>query len=92
MSPTPVIWIAHRGASLVAPENTLAAIAAAVRRRADGVEFDVRGTRDGHIVLMHDDALDRTTTGSGKIRDLTLRQIRRADAGIKNVTFTSSAE
>lgn len=83
MSPTPVIWIAHRGASLVAPENTLAAIAVAVRRRAHGVEFDVRGTRDGRLVLMHDDSLDRTTTGSGKVRDLTLRQIRRADAGIK---------
>ena len=77
------IWIAHRGASLSTPENTLAAIEEAVKLRADGVEFDVRGTRDGRIVLMHDDSLDRTTTGSGKVRDLSLRQIRRADAGLK---------
>ena len=83
MSSTPIIWIAHRGASLVAPENTLASIAKALSRRADGVELDVRGTRDGRVVLMHDDTLDRTTTGSGKVRDLTLRQIRRADAGVK---------
>ena len=77
------IWIAHRGASLVAPENTLAAIERAIKLRADGVEFDVRGTRDGRVVLMHDDSLDRTTTGSGKVRELSLRQIRRADAGLK---------
>lgn len=79
----PVLWIAHRGASQVAPENTLAAIGRAVARRCDGVEFDVRGTRDGHIVLMHDAALDRTTTGSGLVAELSLRQIRRADAGAK---------
>jgi len=77
------LWIAHRGASLVAPENTLIAIGRAIKLRADGVEFDVRGTREGQIVLMHDDSLDRTTTGSGKVCELSLRQVRRADAGLK---------
>lgn len=81
MPPSPPIWVAHRGVSQVAPENTLPAIRKAVERKADAVEFDVRGTRDNRIVLMHDDRVDRTTDGTGLVRDMTLRQIRRLDAG-----------
>ena len=81
MPPASPIWIAHRGASSVAPENTLPAIRKAIDRRADSVELDVRCTRDNRIVLMHDDTVNRTTDGTGRVRDLTLRQIRRLDAG-----------
>lgn len=73
--------VAHRGFSAAAPENTLAAIDAAIRAGADGCEFDVRATRDGHLVLLHDETLDRTTTGRGKVAEATLDEVRRLDAG-----------
>ncbi|MEW6358718.1 MAG: glycerophosphodiester phosphodiesterase family protein [Planctomycetota bacterium] len=73
--------IAHRGASGAAPENTLAALQHAVDIGAGAVEFDVRRTADGQIVLMHDGSVDRTTDGAGKVEDLTLDQIRALDAG-----------
>ena len=60
----------------VAPENTLSAIRAAIVIGADFVEIDVRQTLDGQLVLMHDDELDRTMQGSGKIADLTLAQLQ----------------
>ncbi len=75
--------IAHRGASAAAPENTLAAFRLAVDLGADGIELDVRGTADGHLVIIHDAAVDRTTDGTGKIAALTLEQVRRFDAGRK---------
>ncbi len=71
----------HRGARRYAPENTLPAIEKAIRMGADYVEIDVRTTRDGHHVLMHDDIVDRTTDGTGRVRDLRLDQIRGLDAG-----------
>lgn len=74
---------AHRGASNTAPENTLAAIRLAATLGADGVEIDVRLTKDGVPVLMHDSSVDRTTNGTGNVRDLTLKQIRTLDAGQK---------
>lgn len=73
--------IAHRGASLVAPENTLAAFRAALHGGARAVELDVHPTRDGELVVMHDDRVDRTTDGSGALRDLTLAEVRGLDAG-----------
>ena len=69
--------VAHRGESCGAPENTLRAIALAHERGAKAVEFDVGVTRDGHLVLMHDLRVDRTTDGHGRLRDLTLEQVRR---------------
>jgi len=80
MSERLFIW-AHRGASAVAPENTLAAFAAALAAGADGIELDVQITRDGVPVVLHDDRLDRTTDRCGRVRALTLRQVRQADAG-----------
>jgi len=65
------ILMVHRGASRFAPENTLEAYAAAMDRGADGVEIDIRRTRDGVLYLFHDDDLERLTTGSGKVRELT---------------------
>jgi glycerophosphoryl diester phosphodiesterase len=73
--------VAHRGYSSVAPENTLPALAAAVRTGATYVEFDVRTTADGVPVVFHDRTVDRTTDGSGHVWDLTLDEIRELDAG-----------
>lgn len=73
---------AHRGLSLGCPENTLPAFLAAIAVGADEIEFDLRVTKDDHIVICHDSAIDRTTSGSGEISDLTFEQIRNEDAGI----------
>ncbi len=73
--------VAHRGFSSIAPENTLAAIHEAVKAGATGCEFDVYGCADGTVVLMHDETINRTTNGSGKVTDLTLKQLRKLDAG-----------
>lgn len=73
--------IGHRGASADAPENTLAAIALAAEQTADGVEFDVQLSADGHPILLHDDTVDRTTNGSGVVTTFTLAQLKQLDAG-----------
>jgi glycerophosphoryl diester phosphodiesterase len=67
--------IGHRGARARAPENTLEGIRAAARCRADLVEVDVRLSRDGSLVLMHDETVDRTTRGSGKVEELSLAEL-----------------
>jgi glycerophosphoryl diester phosphodiesterase len=74
--PSPLV-VAHRGASLVEPENTLAAFEAAVEAGAAAVEFDVRMTADGHAVVLHDPSVDRTTDGSGPVAGLTLLEVKR---------------
>ena len=73
----------HRGFSTEYPENTMLAFRKALAAGADGIEFDARLTADGQIIIMHDPTVDRTTTGTGKVRDMTLAEIRRLDAGIK---------
>jgi glycerophosphoryl diester phosphodiesterase len=75
--------IAHRGASLLAPENTLSAFRLAVELGADAIEFDVKLSRDRVPVILHDMTLDRTTNGTGKIKDTTLDDIKKLDAGSK---------
>ncbi len=77
------IIIAHRGASAVAPENTLAAFDAAVRMGADAVEMDVKLTFDKEVVIIHDKSVNRTTNGSGEVKSLTLKDIGMLDAGSK---------
>jgi glycerophosphoryl diester phosphodiesterase len=72
---------AHRGASAYAPENTLAAFELAVRQGADGIELDAKLTVDGQVVVIHDQKVDRTTEGSGWVRDMPLAEIKRLDAG-----------
>ena len=72
------IW-AHRGASAYAPENSLAAFKLAVEQGADGIELDVQLTADGELVVCHDETIDRTSTGTGAIVDLTLKQLRQYD-------------
>lgn len=73
--------IAHRGASALAPGNTLAAFAKAAELNADGIEFDVQLSADNVPVVIHDFTVDRTTDGSGRVADLTLAQLKRLDAG-----------
>src|SRR5919107_1144475 len=73
--------LAHRGASGLAPENTLEAFRLAVQSGAGGLELDVHLTRDGHIVVIHDPTLDRTTNTSGAVAGMTLDELREADAG-----------
>jgi len=72
---------AHRGASGSHPENTVAAFVAAAELEVERVEFDVRRTADGALVIMHDPTVDRTTNGSGAVWTLTLSQVRDLDAG-----------
>jgi len=72
---------AHRGAMDTHPENTIAAFKEAIRLQAEMIEFDVRMTKDKHLVILHDETVDRTTNSRGKIDDYTLKQIKALDAG-----------
>jgi glycerophosphoryl diester phosphodiesterase len=76
-----IVNIAHRGASGLAPENTIAAIEAAIDMGADMIALDVHITKDGHVVVFHDLKLDRTTNGTGLIHDFTLGELKQLDAG-----------
>lgn len=78
--PNPIIF-AHRGASMHAPENTMAAFELAVEQGADGIELDVKLSGDGHVVVIHDATVDRTTGGRGRVKDMSLDQLRALDAG-----------
>ena len=69
--------MAHRGASVEHPENTIEAFEAAIDAGADAVEFDVRMTADGHAVVMHDPDVSRTTDGTGLVSELTLEELRK---------------
>lgn len=73
--------IAHRGASAYAPENTLAAFQKAVDSNSDAFELDAKLTNDGEIVVIHDQSVDRTTNGTGKVKNLSLEELRKLDAG-----------
>lgn len=75
--------IAHRGFSGKYPENTMIAFQKAVEVGCDGVETDVHITKDGAIVICHDERVDRTTDGKGFIKDLTYNEIKKLYAGIK---------
>lgn len=72
---------AHRGASETHPENTLSALCEAVRLGAHMIEFDVALTKDGQLVLMHDNTIDRTTNGKGAVSNRTLAEVKKLDAG-----------
>jgi len=73
--------LAHRGASSLAPENTLEAFRIAVEAGAGGLELDVHLTRDGHVVVIHDPTVDRTTNGTGAVSVMTIDELRGFDAG-----------
>jgi glycerophosphoryl diester phosphodiesterase len=74
---------AHRGASGIAPENTLEAFTAGLDAGAERLELDVHATADGHVVVLHDPTVDRTTDGSGAVRTLSLAELKRLDAGAR---------
>ena len=76
-----VMAIAHRGFSTAAPENTLAAFKKAIELHPEMMECDVRRTKDGAMVVIHDAAVDRTTNGKGRVAELTLAEIKGLDAG-----------
>ena len=73
--------IAHRGASAHAPENTLAAFQLALDQGADGIELDVMLSKDGQLIVIHDDRVDRTTNGTGKVAEMYLPELKVLDAG-----------
>jgi glycerophosphoryl diester phosphodiesterase len=75
--PPPLVY-AHRGDAAHAPENTMAA---AIEAGADGIEFDVHATSDGHLVVVHDYELARTTSGEGLVHERTLDEVRSLSAG-----------
>ncbi len=77
---TPIL-IAHRGGSLEAPENTLAAFRHAIELGMGFVELDVQMSSDGELVVIHDETLDRTTDGTGAVGDYTFEELRQRDAG-----------
>ncbi len=79
-SDVPLI-IAHRGASMFAPENTLAAFQLAAELGADAIELDAKLSSDGHIVIHHDSTLERTTNGSGPLYRHSLIELKRLDVG-----------
>jgi glycerophosphoryl diester phosphodiesterase len=75
--------IGHRGIPHLAPENTMASFKLAVDKGADGLETDIQMTRDGELVLIHDETLDRTTNGTGLVLTHTLSELKALDAGSK---------
>ncbi len=78
------LFFAHRGGAKLAPENTLEAFRSAVEVwGVDVLEMDVHVTRDGELVVLHDETVDRTTDGEGPIRNLTLQEVRELDAGFR---------
>lgn len=74
--------VAHRGASAYAPENTLEAFELAITQGAEVIELDVHLTRDNEVVVIHDARVDRTTSGRGEVRAITLDELRSLDAGV----------
>lgn len=82
----PLIW-GHRGASGHAPENTLPAFRMAADMGADGVELDVQETKDGVLVVCHDETVDRTSNGAGWVKDFTFEEIRKLDFSGGNAAY-----
>jgi len=76
------IVIAHRGDKAYAPENTLSAFKQAAEKGADAVEFDVKLTSDGHVIVLHDQTVDRTTSGTGDVSKLSFAAVRDLDASV----------
>ena len=78
-----VICYAHRGARAHAPENTLAAFTLAFELGAEGIECDVQRSRDGRLVIIHDDTVDRTTDGTGSVAEQCFDELRALNAGVR---------
>ncbi|MGE0826296.1 MAG: glycerophosphodiester phosphodiesterase [Candidatus Binatia bacterium] len=76
-----MVVTSHRGAGSLEPENTVRAIRRAVELGVDQIEIDAQLTKDHQLILMHDETVDRTTNGTGKVAELTLAEIQQLDAG-----------
>jgi glycerophosphoryl diester phosphodiesterase len=79
----PVMVVAHRGFSGMAPENTLGAFKKAIEVDSDMIELDVRFSKEGEVVVIHDETLERTTSGRGKVIEKTINELKKLDAGSK---------
>lgn len=79
--------LAHRGSAGTHPENTMEAFIAAEKAGADGIELDVQLAADGEIVVIHDLTVDRTTNGSGYVKDFTFEQLRKLKANFHSTHF-----
>lgn len=82
----------HRGSAGTSPENTMLSFLAANQAGADGIELDVQMTKDGELVVIHDETVDRTTDGSGFVKDLFLADILKLDASYKFPDFLGKAQ
>lgn len=78
---TPIQVIAHRGGAQLAPENTLSAIHKAIELEVDMIEIDVILSKDGEVIVIHDDTVDRTSDGEGVVKEMTLAELKMLDAG-----------
>ena len=81
------VW-AHRGASGYAPENTLDAFRKAVEMGADGIELDVQMTKDGELVVIHDEAIDRVSNGKGWVKDYTYEELKKFNFNKTHLEYT----
>ena len=78
-----ILNIAHRGGLGLSPENTIVSFQRAIKERADILELDIRSTSDSILVLLHDETVNRTTNGKGRISELTLKEAKRLNAGYR---------
>lgn len=76
-----ILNVAHRGASGYAPEHTITSYKMGEKMHGDYIEVDLQMTKDGELIAMHDETLDRTTNGTGQVKDYTLKEIKQLDAG-----------
>lgn len=81
MQPERPLCIAHRGASALAPENTLSSFDLAVNLKADYIEMDIQLTKDNQLVVIHDNTVDRTTNGKGMVKNFRLNELKKLNAG-----------
>ena len=86
----PLIW-AHRGASGHAPENTMPAFKLAAEMNADGIELDIQMTKDGEIVILHDETIDRTSSSKGWLKDYTLQELKKMDFSYGNLAYEGTS-
>lgn len=81
LNPNKIVNVAHRGASGHAPEHTMPAYELGQQMKGDYIEIDLQMTKDGELIALHDETLDRTTNGTGNVKDYTLAEIKHLDAG-----------
>jgi len=84
-----MICIAHRGASAYEPENTIRAFKRAIEMGCEGIEMDLRRSKDGKIVVIHDETVNRTTNGKGKVSEMTIDEIKKLDSHGEKIPLLS---